>query len=224
MATCDLCGAEVSPDQYCHLAAMPSPVGGKDWFLLATDSSGNKERVNDSEPSFGAIAARLSQTFSTQSSIREAQADTSSPANLPSVKFAASSGKLFFCHDCVGAHEGKMTNAGVAYARGKARIGRGGSPITGPSEQKIERIKVAIKESYRRQAGGNVGGGVCHDCRRRLVKGQTYLIPGNQLWCESCTDKFLSASYIEWPKALRDINAYFGPGLPSSIQDIADNR
>lgn len=116
-----------------------------------------------------------------------------------------------------------MTNAGVAYARGKASRGRGGPPITGPSEQKIDRIKVAIKESYRRQAGGNVGGGICHDCRCRLAKGETYLIAGNQLWCESCTDKFLSASYIEWPKALRDVNAYFGPGLPSSIQDIADN-
>lgn len=126
MANCDLCDAEVSLDEYCHVATMPSPLGGKEWFLVATDSSGNKENVTDSKPSFGAIAAKLSQTFSTQTSIREAQAKTSGPVNLPSVKFAASSGKLLFCKDCVAANGGKMTTAGVAFVKGKAKKRRKG--------------------------------------------------------------------------------------------------
>jgi len=89
-------------------------------------------------------------------------------------------------------------------------------------EQKIERIKQAIKECYKKNAGGRVGGGICDSCNSPLSEGETYLC-ANQIWCESCTDKTLNADYIDWSKALKNINAYFGPGLPSYIQDIADD-
>lgn len=91
-------------------------------------------------------------------------------------------------------------------------------------ESNIERIKEEIKKSYKQHAGRQVGGGKCDDCSGRLKKGQTYSIPGNRFWCEACTDKFLNASYVQWPVALKNINSYFGPGLPSHIQAIADGE
>lgn len=89
---------------------------------------------------------------------------------------------------------------------------------------KIARIKKEIKKVYKENAHGQVGGGKCDDCSRRLSPRKAYLIPGNKMWCEDCTDKFLNASYVDWSVALKNVNNYFGPGLPARIQDIADGQ
>ena len=120
MTTCDLCGAEVSSEEYCHIAVMPNPTQPKSWFLVATDSSDNKERVSDSKPSARDIGTRLSQAFAKQTDVRETQASIGGPRNLP-FAFAATSGKLYFCRDCVKANGGEMTKTGVAFVRGKAK-------------------------------------------------------------------------------------------------------
>lgn len=92
----------------------------------------------------------------------------------------------------------------------------------GSDSDRIERLRVEVKQHYHAQAGRDIGSGRCDDCSSPLTRGKAYRIPGNKLWCEACTDKFLHADYIDWPKALRNIQQWLGPGLPGHIVDIAE--
>ena len=89
-------------------------------------------------------------------------------------------------------------------------------------ENRINEVKKNLKDWYRSNAKGKVGGGICDDCNGPLTSGKTYLRPGNYLTCESCADAFLDADYIKWEDALKNLNSYFGPGIPETIQPNYD--
>jgi hypothetical protein len=61
--------------------------------------------------------------------------------------------------------------------------------------------------------------GVCDDGNEPLRPGEGFLRPGNYLCCELHTDSFLCDS--DWDRALRNLEGYFGPGLPDHIKLLA---
>ena len=90
--------------------------------------------------------------------------------------------------------------------------------VCGADRTKI--VKLVLKEWYQACAGKRVGRGICDDCMRPLTTGNSYLRPGGYLCCEKCTDRFLGAEYINWSKAMYNLNSYFGPGLPQEVLDM----
>ena len=73
-------------------------------------------------------------------------------------------------------------------------------------DPKIDKIKLAIKNFYKQQAGGKVGAGRCDSCNDALVPGETYQC-ANRLWCEKCTDRTLNED-VDWTAALKNLDAY----------------
>ncbi|MDH4179044.1 MAG: hypothetical protein OEV33_00925, partial [Armatimonadota bacterium] len=88
-------------------------------------------------------------------------------------------------------------------------------------ELRVKRLIAAVKDWYKESAGGQIGR-ACDDCNGKLVRGNTYLRPGNYLCCEPCTDTFL-CSYVEWDKAVTNLNRAIGPGVPQHIQRLVDD-
>ena len=82
-----------------------------------------------------------------------------------------------------------------------------------------EPIAVALKTWYRATADGRTGQGVCDDCNGYLAAGKTYFRPGGYLCCEGCTDALFG--YVNWDRAIKDIDGYFGPGVPEDIKTLA---
>jgi len=58
---------------------------------------------------------------------------------------------------------------------------------------------------------------ICDDCNQP-VKQNIYLRPG-RISCENCTQKLLGST--NWESALKNMDAYFGPGVPKDILDLA---
>lgn len=60
---------------------------------------------------------------------------------------------------------------------------------------------------------------VCDDGNEPLRPGEGFLRPGNYLCCESHTDSLLCNT--DWVQALKNLEGYFGPGLPDHIKSLA---
>lgn len=88
-------------------------------------------------------------------------------------------------------------------------------------EQKIEQVKKELKTWYKACSMGQVGHGICDDCSSPLEPGKAYRRSGGYLCCESCTDAFLDATYIDWDESLKDINRAFGPGISDRIVQLS---
>ena len=89
-----------------------------------------------------------------------------------------------------------------------------------------ERVGIAMKAWYRERAkqwwrGSPKQSGICDICNADLSRGEGYLRPGDYLCCERCTNNALTMTDAEWEKALRDIQGYFGPGIPLDIVRLA---
>ena len=85
-------------------------------------------------------------------------------------------------------------------------------------------LKAALKAWYRERAKAwwsttTRSEGICDDCNGDLKKGEGYLRVGNYMCCEPCTDGLLDIS--DWDRALQNIDAYFGPGIPHHIRRLA---
>jgi hypothetical protein len=86
-----------------------------------------------------------------------------------------------------------------------------------------DKVKTALKEWYRRQAvmwwsRSSRNDAICDDCNGNMAKGEGFLRPGNNLACESCTDRLLERT--EWTRALGDLDGYFGPGVPDQVRKL----
>ena len=87
----------------------------------------------------------------------------------------------------------------------------------------INEVINAMKAWYRLSAATSTyfmaKGNICDDCRRP-AKGLN-LRPGH-LCCDNCVNIALGTA--DWETALKDMNAYFGPGVPENILEMVRNH
>jgi hypothetical protein len=129
------------------------------------------------------------------------------------------------------ASEEAITKFGGRYKRAleNALKSLGGLPkVERPSDlEGISRdVALELKAWYRERAvawwhSTTAQDAVCDDGGEPLQPGSGFLRPGGGLCCEAHTDWLLCNA--DWPKALKDIQGYFGPGLPESITALGSS-
>jgi HEAT repeat protein len=109
-------------------------------------------------------------------------------------------------------------DSSTRYKAKQALRGFGIGPRSLSDLQGVEKdIAMALKRWYRESArtwwqSSGKQSGICDDGNEDLQHGEGYLRPGEYLCCERCTDSLLIQT--DWERAIQDLNAYFGPGLP----------
>jgi len=93
-------------------------------------------------------------------------------------------------------------------------------------DAKCRPLAVAIKDWWRDEAkawwsSSGRSEAYCDDEGEPVAKGEGYKT-GRRLLCERCTDERLS-KHVNWEEALRDLNKWFGPGVPPALQSQADD-
>lgn len=93
-------------------------------------------------------------------------------------------------------------------------------------DSKYHSLAIAIKEWWRGDAiEWWASSGRCDAyCDREgepVAKGEGYKT-GRRLLCERCTDVLLT-KHADWEQAVRDLNKWFGPGVPPKLQSQADS-
>lgn len=157
------------------------------------------------------------EAFDEQGARSQAREQISSTAKVKSVKLVMAGKKGFLgIGKTPNQYEAELLDRAVVEITYKTK-----AKILAKIGSRKQQVKIALKEWYKKSSGGKVRGGICDDCNSSLEPGKTYLRPGGYLCCESCTDAFLNADYIDWDQALKNLNRYFGPGIPKRIQDIA---
>ena len=93
-------------------------------------------------------------------------------------------------------------------------------------DEKYRALAIGIKDWWKEEAGGWwVSSGrneaYCDDEGEAVSKGEGYKT-GRRLLCERCTDERLT-KHANWEQAVRDLNKWFGPGVPPALQSQAES-
>ena len=92
-------------------------------------------------------------------------------------------------------------------------------------DEKYRALATGIKDWWREEArkwwaSSDRNEAYCDDEGEPVAKGEGYKT-GRRLLCERCTDECLM-KHADWEQAIRDLNKWFGPGVPSELQSQAD--
>ena len=93
-------------------------------------------------------------------------------------------------------------------------------------DEKYRPLATGIKEWWREEArkwwaSSDRNEAYCDDEGEAVSKGEGYKT-GRRLLCERCTDERLT-KHANWEQAVRDLNKWFGPGVPPALQSQAES-